>query len=320
MAELVSACFPNRCVANPTITPRSMPGSMMSQNNAMPAFRIRSMLNTAAIKTPAKIPSGIEWTRFDKNPMATPETNPFMSENVMTLPISGAKEGSRKPLRPSSRPSVPPTARPIIGFVALIFHLANSISRNAASFGIRIALHYSEQISFGILAVCEVPDRRNSGLRHDFLTAGSRDRGDGFLDGLDVDRVGGCGDVSPFHQAAINSRRAIRAGGHHPILHWPRPLFDLPAECFFVECRGALRIVRGDFKMYDSRHSSSPVVTCRSKLFLVLPYCGCHWHCRRGAETLCSVAHDESNNAARQNDSEIVIVHVQSNEQCKKES
>jgi len=28
----------------------------------------------------------------------------------------------------------------------------------------------------------------------------------------------------------------------------PRPLFDLPAECFFVECRGALRIVRGDFK------------------------------------------------------------------------
>jgi hypothetical protein len=59
--------------------------------------------------------------------MATPETNPFRSENVMTLPISGAKEGSRKPLRPSSRPSVPPTAKPIIGFVVLIFHLGNSI-------------------------------------------------------------------------------------------------------------------------------------------------------------------------------------------------
>jgi len=52
--------------------------------------------------------------------MATPDTSPFRSENVTTLVINGASDGSRKPLSPSSSPSVPPTARPSIGFVKLI--------------------------------------------------------------------------------------------------------------------------------------------------------------------------------------------------------
>jgi hypothetical protein len=37
-----------------------MPGRRMSQNSATPAFKIRSMLKAAAIKTPAKIPRSIE--------------------------------------------------------------------------------------------------------------------------------------------------------------------------------------------------------------------------------------------------------------------
>ena len=38
----------------------------MSKNNAIPAFKIRSMLKAAAITTPAKIPSSIECTFFEK--------------------------------------------------------------------------------------------------------------------------------------------------------------------------------------------------------------------------------------------------------------
>ena len=52
--------------------------------------------------------------------MATPDASPFKSENVMTLVMRAASDGSRNPVKPSSSPSVPPTAKPSIGFVKLI--------------------------------------------------------------------------------------------------------------------------------------------------------------------------------------------------------
>src|SRR6266403_5308510 len=86
---------------------------------------------------PARIPSSIECTRCETYPVAIPATNPFNSENVMTLPITGASDGSKKPLNPSINPSAPPTASPSMGFVRLIASSCGSALRSiAASFGI----------------------------------------------------------------------------------------------------------------------------------------------------------------------------------------
>src|ERR1700716_3614326 len=115
--------------------------------------------------------------------MATPEARPFRSEKVITLDISGASEGSRKPLRPSRRPSVPPSIRPSIGLVTLMFP-----SRKARCgprlLCVRIALHQSEQVSFRVLAVREIADGGNRSFRHDLFAAGAGDCSDSFLDRL----------------------------------------------------------------------------------------------------------------------------------------
>src|SRR6266478_7753001 len=129
----------------------------------------------------------------------------------------------------------------------------------AASLRVRIALHNAEQISFGILAICEVSDGGNRRLRHNLPAAGAGHRRHSLFDRLDVDSVRDGGNVALFHQAAVDSRRSVRTGTHHPVLHRPWPFFDLPAESFLVESRGALGIVSRYFKMYDSRHGSSPV-------------------------------------------------------------
>src|SRR6266481_4130864 len=127
----------------------------------------------------------------------------------------------------------------------------------AASLRVRIALLNAEQISFGILAICEVADGGNRRLRHNLPAAGAVHRRHSLFDRLDVDSVRDGGNVALFHQAAIDAGRAVWAGVHHPILHRPWPFFDLPAESFLVESGGALGIVSGYFKMYDSRHGSS---------------------------------------------------------------
>src|SRR6267378_3908832 len=129
--------LPKRCVANPTIPPSNMPGTMMSQNNAIPARRITRRLSTPAMPIPARIPSTIECTRCETYPVVIPASNPLSSENVMTLPITGASDGSKKPLSPSRSPSAPPTASPSMGFVRLIASSCGSALRSiAASFGI----------------------------------------------------------------------------------------------------------------------------------------------------------------------------------------
>src|SRR6266478_4688593 len=124
-----SLFLPKRCVANPTIPPSNMPGTMMSTNKAIPARRTTSRLSTPAIPIPARIPSSIECTRCETYPVAIPATNPFKSENVMTLPITGASDGSKKPLNPSINPSTPPTARPSMGFVRLIASFCSGSKR-----------------------------------------------------------------------------------------------------------------------------------------------------------------------------------------------
>src|ERR1700730_5619635 len=107
---------PNLCVANPTIPPSNIPGSTMSQKKPILACKTSSTLSPAAIPIPATIPIRMERTFCEQYPIATPAISPFSSEYVITLPMIGASEGSRKPLNPSSRPSVPPTANPSMGF------------------------------------------------------------------------------------------------------------------------------------------------------------------------------------------------------------
>src|SRR6266446_1032877 len=72
-----SLFLPKRCVANPTIPPSNMPGTMMSTNKAIPARRTTSRLSTPAIPIPARIPSSIECTRCETYPVAIPATNPY---------------------------------------------------------------------------------------------------------------------------------------------------------------------------------------------------------------------------------------------------
>src|SRR5882672_6883052 len=138
-----SLFLPKRCVANPTIAPRSMPGTMMSQNKAIPARRTTSRLSTAAIPIPARIPSTIECTRCETYPVVIPATNPFSSENVITLPIFDTSDGSKNPLNPSISPSTPPTTRPSMGFVSFIAPSCGSALRStAASFRILVGPHF----------------------------------------------------------------------------------------------------------------------------------------------------------------------------------
>src|SRR6266850_761431 len=155
-----SAFLPKRCVANPTIAPRSMPGTMMSQNKAIPARSTTSRLNTAAIPMPARIPTTIECTRCETYPVVIPATNPFKSENVMTLPITGASDGSKKPPNPSINPSTPPTARPSMGFVRLIpSSWASAVRSIAASLGILVRQYSSSSYRAAVAAAGVAPYR-----------------------------------------------------------------------------------------------------------------------------------------------------------------
>jgi len=82
---------------NPTITPRSMPGSMMSPKQRHARFQNKQHAETPLqSRRLPKSRAASNGTRFDKNPMATPETSPFRSENVMTLPISGGQRRLEK--------------------------------------------------------------------------------------------------------------------------------------------------------------------------------------------------------------------------------
>jgi len=91
----------------------------MSQNSAIPACITTTKLRIAAIAIPAMIPITIDRTLCDKYPIATPATNPFNIEKVITLPIIGPSEGSKNPLKPSIKPNVPPTIKPSTGLVTI---------------------------------------------------------------------------------------------------------------------------------------------------------------------------------------------------------
>src|SRR5208282_2670429 len=271
------ACFPNLCVVNPTTTPSNIPGSMISQNKAMPACRITRRLRAAAIPIPARIPTSIEWNRCDTYPIATPATKPFNRENVITLLITGASDGSRNPLRPSSSPSAPPTANPSIGFVRLIaFPCVRAVclsatsltttSFMATSLRIRIRLHHAENIAFRVFAICEISYGRNRSFWHNVFSAGFQDRGDGVIHRSNSDGVGGRSDAAGFlHHSAVDAGLAVLAGHNHPVFHRSGPLIELPAKDLSVKCGGTVRLRSGYFKVNDSRHSS-PSLDLRAKL------------------------------------------------------
>src|SRR5712692_7861696 len=236
VATADAAVFPNRCVANPTIAPSNIPGSKMSQNNAIPARRITSRLSAAAIPIPARIPTSIEWMRCETYPVATPPTNPFSNENVITLPITGASDGSKNPLNPSRSPSAPPTASPSIGFVRLIISSCeNDCACVMHSLGILVGLHHPEEVSLGVCEVREVSDCWNRRLRHDQLPAGFGHRFHGGVDGIHADGVGRRLDFRILHEAAIDSWCSFRTGSGQPIVHRPPPSLNLPPEHFLVE-------------------------------------------------------------------------------------
>src|SRR5580704_18739673 len=196
----------------------------------------------------------------------------------MTPVITGARDGSRNPLRPSSSPSVPPTASPSIGFVrriafpcvrAVCFSTPSFTARSfrATSFRIWIHLHHAEKIALRVFAICEVTHARNGSSRHDVFSAG-RDRGvHRCVNRHNADGVGGRGNAARlFHHSAVYARCSFSSGCHHPVLGGTGPLIELPAEHLSVESRSAVRFRRGYFKMNDSRHSS-PSFNLRSETF-----------------------------------------------------
>src|SRR6266571_2361256 len=124
--------------------------------------------------------------------------------------------------------------------------------------GVLVRLHHAEEISFGVLEIRKVADRGNRRLGHDQLSACLLH---GFHCGVNrfhADRVGCRLHIRIFHEAAVDPWGPLRARGHHPVLHGPRPFLNFPAEHFFVEDGSAFRIARRYFKMYDSRHDSPP--------------------------------------------------------------
>jgi hypothetical protein len=58
------------------------------------------------------------------------------------------------------------------------------------------------------------------------------------------------------HDPAVYSRFVSLAGVDQPVVSWPAPLLDFPSEGLFVELRGTIRIIGGDFEMNDSRHNT----------------------------------------------------------------
>src|SRR6267154_1355477 len=268
-ATAVRAVLPNRCVANPTIAPRSIPGIIMSQNNAIPARRITRRLNIAAIAIPAKIPSSMEWTRSETYPVTTPATNPFNNEKVITLPMTGASAGSKNPLKPSRSPRVPPTASPSTGFRRLI--VPSSCESVMHSLGVLVGLHHAKEVSFCVFAIGKISDAGNGSLRHHQFSTSALCCLDGRVDRIHADGVGGGLYIRILYEATVDPRCSLGPRGHQPILHGPRPFFNLPAECFLIERRSALRITRQYFKMDDSRHVFPLVLQTK---FLTFPKSG----------------------------------------------
>src|SRR5260370_22493637 len=163
--------------------------------------------------------------------MATPATRPLASQKVITLVMTGASEGSRKPVSPARSPSLPPTARPSIGLVTLMgFPGATALASCSTLLCIWVRLHHAEQIAFGVFAVGEVADGGNWGLGHDQLATGAGDRRDRSVHRFHADGVGGRRDITFFDQPAVNSGRPVRAGIYEPIFGWAGPFFELPAE------------------------------------------------------------------------------------------
>src|SRR5580704_10550360 len=263
------------------MTPSNMPGSMMSQNKAVPAHRITNRLSTAPIAAPASRPTAIERSFWLTYPIATPASKPFSSEEVMTPVITGARDGSRNPLRPSSSPSVPPTASPSIGFPRLMtFPCVRAVCPSApcstarpfraTSLGICVHLHHAEKIAFRVFAICEVAHARDRSFRYDVSSAGLDRCVHRSVNRQNADGVGGRGNGARlFHHSAVYARCSFRSGGYHPVLGGTGPLIELPAEHLSVERRGAVRFRCGYFKMNDSRHSS-PSFNLRAKLLSFL--------------------------------------------------
>src|SRR6266478_6737976 len=183
----------------------------MSQNSAIPAFRITSRLSTAAIPVPARMPSSMEWTRCETYPVAIPATNPFSKENVITLPMTWARYGSRNPLKPSRSPRAPPTASPSTGFVRLIADSHESaIAPAPLLLRTLVGLHHAEEIPFRVFAVRKVTDARNRSFGHHQFSPCVRRRLDSCIDGFHTNRVGGGLNIGVPHQAAIDPRRCLR--------------------------------------------------------------------------------------------------------------
>src|SRR5260370_29679556 len=247
-AAAASLFFPNRCVANPTIAPSSIPGSKMSQNNAVPARRMTRRLSTAAIPMPTRMPNSIECTRCETYPVAMPANSPFSKEKVITLDITAPSDGSKKPLKPSRRPSTPPTPSPSTGFVRLIVPSRESASASSMNLlRTLVGLHHPQKVTLGVGEGREGSDSWNRRLRHNQFSAGLLYDFDAGVNRFHANSVGSCLDFCIHHEAAVDPRRSLRSGGHHPIFHGARPLLNLPAEHFLVERRRALGIARRNF-------------------------------------------------------------------------
>src|SRR5260370_42429218 len=102
-----------------------------------------------------------------------PANSPFRKEKLITLDITAPSDGSKKPLKPSRRPSTPPTASPSTGLVRLIVPSRESASASSMNLlRILVGLHHAEKVTLGAGAVREACDSWNRPLRHNQISAG----------------------------------------------------------------------------------------------------------------------------------------------------
>jgi hypothetical protein len=122
----------------------------------------------------------------------------------------------------------------------------------------RIALHHSEDVAFGILAVREPAYSGNGHLWDGDQSTASQNSFDRLInirdaDGVDTRLI----RITTTHQAAVYPRLWRLPGGNRPVLHGAGPFGDLPAEDGVVKSDSSLWILCGNFKMNWSWHKSS---------------------------------------------------------------
>src|SRR5579863_4180667 len=117
-----------------------------------------------------------------------------------------------------------------------------------------VGLQDAEGVALRILAVSQVADAGNHHLRRNHFAAGGLDVLYGFIERRGVDGVDRAGARKAAAQYPAVDAWRVGARGNEPIVLRTLPFVDFPAKYLAIEHRGTIGIVRGNFKVNDSRH------------------------------------------------------------------